>query len=225
MEDWKVKKIKAAITDLKKEEARQFAIAYAELPEEFHGYMQFLPQQTQVWFEQADKEVLDSLKKEHGWDRVSAWNGKTFFTVHMPYLGIDGYLAILAAQYDSYDIKTDVLYMPEVHKILLIAQIKVAQNGVHAKSVQGIVDVPYLTKKDPSDNKKKVVVRNEDGDGKAQFDNIEISTSQAIRKALHLLGDGRFPLYKTNYGDHAMIAKFRKFVKAEKDKEKDGAED
>jgi hypothetical protein len=194
MEQWEKDKIKEVITELQKEEARKFAIAYAELPEKYHGYLQTLPQKTKIWFKQIDEEFIKELQKEHGWDKVSQWDNKgkwaVYFTVVSPYLGIDGHLAIFtdrAKGHENASIITEVIEIGS--RLLAKAQVKIGR-----EEWQGTVEIP-------------------------EGETVDIPIATAIRKALTYTGDGRFPVHKTPYGDHPMVTKFREFVIEEKKKE------
>jgi len=201
MEDWKQNKIIEAIETIKKEEARQFAIVYASLDENTHGYLQELPQKQQVWFEEADKEFLAELKKRYGWDRVSAWNGKTFYETRLPYLGLDGMLQLFNSDYPEG--KINVEFMELGSKTVVVATVTAGE-----KKSMGVVDLEYKIGPD-----KKIV---KDENGKPVFANVEIPVSNAIRKALGYFKYGRFPTHKTEYGDHPLVIKFREFMLNEK---------
>jgi len=142
MEQWEKDKIKTAITDLKKEEVRKFAIAYAELPGNYHGYLQTLPQRVKVWFRQVDEEFIKELQGEHGWDKVSQWENKgkwgVYYTAIVPYLGIDGHVAIFmddAEPGEKVAIKTQVVQVGN----RLLAKAQVARGE---SEWQGTVEIP-----------------------------------------------------------------------------------
>lgn len=192
MEEWKIEKIKKAISELKKEEARKFAIAYGELPEKYHGYLQSLPQNVQIWWEAAPDETLKELQKEYGWAKISQFetqkgNGKfrMYYKVEAPYLGIDGHLAMFTDQHKDGSIRTEI---QQVGERLLVKARVFTENG----SFEGVSEIP------PKDKVDKHI-------------------ANAIRKALTYTGDGRFPIHKTEYGGHPMIVKFREFMQKEKE--------
>jgi len=197
MDQWEKDKMNEAIAGLIKEEARKFAVAYAELPEQYHGYLQTLPQRTKIWHRQIDETFLKELQKKYNWDKVSQWesNGKwaVYYTAVSPYLGIDGHLAILTdnakARGCVVSVKTQVTQLGD--RLIAKAQIMVGQD-----EFQGIVEV-------------------------SKGEKVDIPIATAIRKALTYTGDGRFPVHTTPYGDHPMITKFRDFITKEKEKEDD----
>lgn len=196
MQDWEVGKIKEAIDKLKKEEIREFMIVYSILEEKYHGYLQALPQRTQVWYQEVDSDALKELKNQYGWDKLYV-NKKTFFVAQRPYLGIDGCLAILHDAYDDVKIATDLVETK--HKLVIKATVTAGNLGASA-----YVDVPF----DVDYKTKKI---KEDPQGSPLYVNLEIPTSTAIRKAIVLMGIGRFPTEATDFGDHAMVKEFRKF--------------
>lgn len=200
MEEWEKKKITEAIEALKKEEARQFAVVYATLEEKNHGFLQALPQQTKIWYKEVDAEYLKELKNTHGWDKVSAWGGSTFYKISMPYLSLDGALEMFHK--DHPDGKISIEFTELKDKIIVMAVI----TGGDRRSI-GAVDLDYQYKD------KKLV---KDENGNPVFENVEIPVSNAIRKALGYFGYGRFPTHKTEYGDHPLVTKFREFVINEK---------
>ena len=61
MSDWKLTTIEKEITNLKKEEKRQFLIAYASLDPKYHGYIQAFPQKIVVLHSSIEDETLKKL--------------------------------------------------------------------------------------------------------------------------------------------------------------------
>lgn len=213
MQEWETKVIKGAIDDLKREEARKFAIAYAELPEQYHGYMQSLPQKVVVWGKEVDEELLKELRNTHGWNKISSWNKKTSYTTENPYLGVDGYLAMLHEIHKNSDVSIDLEFVTNIPNKLIVRSIVVVETDKTKKVYTGVSEVSQSTTYNKA---KKESVLKFDSEGKPIFDSVEIPASSAIRKALAYMGDGRFATHKTPYGDHPMVVKFREFILKEK---------
>lgn len=198
MENWEKEKIKEAITVLHKDEARKFAIAYAELNEKYHGYLQTLPQRTKVWYKRIDEEFIKELQKEFGWDKIAQWETKNkwavYFTAIVPYLGIDGHLIIFAdrakEKNETVSIKTKVIQIGTLSmRLLAIAQVTMGGNEWYGTAEIG------------------------------DEESVDLTIATAIRKALTYTGDGRFPVHTTPYGDHPLITKFREFIKEQNKKD------
>jgi hypothetical protein len=208
MEQWELNKIDDIIEGWQKEEARRFAIAYAHLDERYAGYIQGIPQKVKVWHKEASEEELKALQKKYGWNKVASFNKGIFFTIESPYLSLDGYLTILSDMKGDVTITTEVVSEQLLHKLWVKATIKFGSSYV-----EGLAEVPLETYYD-TNTKKEVVSL--DKEGNAIFGNIEIPTSNAIRKAIaYLVPTGRFPIYRSDYMDHPMIKKFREFTKNE----------
>jgi len=209
MEQWELNKIKDVIKGWQQEEARRFAIAYTHVEEKYAGYIQGIPQKIKVWHKEASDEELKTLQKEYGWNKVSSFNKGIFFTIESPYLSLDGYLTILSDMKQSVTIKVEVVSDPSLQKLWVKAILKSGENYV-----EGLAEVPPDTYYD-SNTKKEITLRDEKGN--LLFGNIEIPTSNAIRKAIaYLVPTGRFPIYRSEYKDHPMIKRFREFVERER---------
>ena len=195
MDEWKIKQINTSILEHQKEEIRKFSIAYASLDEKFHGYLQTLPQNIQIWWEKIDDTALKALQKTYGWEKVSQWASskgsstwKLYYKADSPYLGIDGHIAMFMDKYKDGSITTELIQAGN----RLIAKATVFTDK--GKWV-GMAEVP-------------------------EKDTIDITVATAIRKALTYTGDGRFPIHATSYGDHSMVVKFRKFYEENKEPKK-----
>ena len=165
-----------------------------------------------MWFKEADGEFLKELKKEYGWDKVSAWSNSTFFTISMPYLGIDGLIAMFSDKYPDESISIETSLIEASNKLMVKAIVK-AGDKVHS---EGLAEVPFMTKKEKNSVGKWVAEFVLDEQGNRIFDSVEIPTSNAIRKALAYTGLGRFPTYKTEFGDNKFVKEFREFCLKDK---------
>ncbi len=200
LEEFKKKGITDTIDELKKDEARKFAIAYESVGDDLRGYIQELPQNTKVYYESVDADTLKELKKIYGYNRVyvsKSGNG-TYYAGRLPYLGIDGYLQ-LCAEFDYSSINIEFKDLKD--KTVILAHVTLKKDNVE-RCATGVVEMA------------------ETDEGTGQPDDqhdIEKLVSMAVRKALALaVPTGRFPIHKTEYGDHPMVTKFREFCKNEK---------
>jgi len=195
MEDWKIAKIKEAVSGLQKEELRRFAVAYSELDEKYHGYLQTVQQTTKVWWEQADPDTMKALQKEFGWDKIGQWDNKGKWSVYyksiVPYLGIDGHIAIFADKHPDFSITTEVIQVG--NRLLAKASITTGKwtDGSSASTWEGTAEI-------------------KDGES------VDVPVATSIRKALTYTGDGRFPIHTTPYKDHDLVLKFKEFLEKQK---------
>lgn len=214
MEDGLFKWYKDKCNSLVKEELRKFTVAYGSLDACYHGYLSFLPQKVKINFNNFSDEDLKRLKKEFKGRLISQWKNKdkdsgVFFTVNIPYLGIDGCLAMfnddnMKSPYPVGDcpgkayIKVDTAEVKG--KLVMVAQVFSMSKGLRT----GYCEVEL-----------------EKG-SKDKFINLEIPASTAIRKALVLFGYGRFPTENTGFGSDPTILDFLAFKKQQKEKNKKG---
>jgi len=197
MTDWEKNKIKEVIKEGLITEQRQFMVAYGELAPKYAGFLQALPQKQKIWYKEIDSEFLKELQKEYGWKKVSAWNGSTYFTFELPYLGIDGHL-VMFKDNTGKDISSIVTDIIEISNKLLVKATIIC--GLHIRVAYYEVP-PLLDGKKPVFNTK----------GEPIYSNIEIPMAQAVKKALDFLGYGRFPTQKTRYGESTIVKEFREF--------------
>lgn len=184
---WEIDKIEERISALKKEEVRQFMIAYSELDEKYHGYLQMLPQSIKIWGTSVDKDELQTLQKKYGFDRIYQ-KDFPYYRIKIPYLGIDGYLAIFNDKYVN--VKTSITTEIFEIKDKLVARAMVKAGN---KLSIGTIEI----NKNPKTN---------------VYENIDVPIATAIRKALTYMGIGRFALHKTDHGDNATIIAFKNYL-------------
>lgn len=197
---WKVDKIKQVISDLQREETRQFTVVYGALPEKYWGYLSAYPQSTKVWFTDLSEDETKALKEEYGAGFFVLKDKNTkkaigyYYKASIPYLGVDGCLQMM------HDDNADV-------------------NGEGMKKV--ILNTEPVTINNIACIKATVVCSKGKSEAVVAIDksnNVEKAVSSALRRALTFLGYGRFPLDKTKYKDHPQIVKYREFLKNEADK-------
>jgi hypothetical protein len=216
MDSWKTKIIEEKIDELKKETLKQFMIAYASLPEKYQGYLTSIPQWVKIWHEKADDNYLKELREKYDWNSVGSWSNGIYYSIDICFFGIDGEIAMFNDKAGDQGTSIRLSIVDSLPRKLIIK----ARAKVGSHEVEGYAEVAPVTKK-IADNKTEPVL---DKDGNIVYDSIEKATSNAIRKALSLFGNSKFPIHKTSYGDNPIIGKFREFMRKEKDEATDATE-
>lgn len=183
--NWVIEKIKTELADEKK----NFAIAYAALDPQYHGYLMSIEKPVSLWGTNAPKDFYDELKRSYSvvqWVKGSEESGLRL-KKKMPYLGVSGYLAMAADDHDvskgeRFDITDEIL---EIGKRTFLRAVAISTK--YGKRT-GMVEI-----KEKSD--------------------LEKDWSNAVRKALSGFGYGRFPIYRTEYGEDPGIHEFIEFKK------------
>jgi len=190
MDKWEKDKINEIIIGLQKEQNRKFIAAYSSLPEKFWGYVFEYPQKIKVWQRAVDEDFLKELRSKFGYDKVYISNdSKLYYSSTIPYMGVDGCLAMLKHESQYFEIKLEFL---EIKDNLFVKANITSDNGCS----EGVSEI-Y-----------------KDRDGK--YEDTEIAVSNAIRKALTYFGYGRFPFESTEYKENPTISKFRKYTEENK---------
>ncbi|MCK9369412.1 hypothetical protein M0R04_05700 [Candidatus Dojkabacteria bacterium] len=199
--------------ELKAKEMSDFIIAYGELSEQFHGYLEGYPSNIKIFSGAVTKEAMNSIQKECPNTFTSNSNMGVWASIERPYLSLDGMLAIAnnehAKDNNKFDIKMEIEQVGGIYVIK--AKIDSTLHGVK----EGIAHVEI--KKTLSREEKKNIEQS--GNTGTENLDFEKAASTAVRKALNYMGYGRFPTRKTPYGEHRLIAEFRKFISDKKVKD------
>lgn len=195
MNDWEKSKIIENYKTMKAREKKEFMIAYASLDEKYHGYLEALPLNEELWYKSLDDKDLDTIKKELSDYRIyNSKKGRLMLgNITKPYLNIDGILAMASDEHKKADKKYDV-------SMRLI-------DSEEAKIIKVIVDSELYG------TRVGLAIVSKDYSGEMAY---EKAISTAIRKALNYLGYGRFPTASTPFGEDKMIQNFREFIKGKK---------
>lgn len=175
------------------EEKRNFMIAYGELKEEYHGYLEGYPNNVRIWSKSLEEGEFKELKKDC--PRVWQSTKGVFVKVVRPYMSLDGILAMANDDHDkenSYSVEHEV-----VHVVDAIWLIKAVVNSTK-----------YGTRTAFAKVDQDISTREDKGLEGLDFDK---ATSTATRKALNYLGYGRFPIKATDYGEDKTVKEFREF--------------
>jgi len=203
-DDWVKKVIAKACDDVVKNERKVFSIAYAEIPKDYHGYIQELRQSIKVFYKSIPEDMLKELKSE--FPVYTMGSGPVFCTAYIPYLGVDGcrkwFNDAHAAAKATSSIVHEVISTPSIRGTQVAIKVVIKSDiwGIR----EGLSDVVFL---DPDDSTQK-----------AKDCGFEPAASAAEKKAYNKFGIGVIGTHSTRYGDSALVEAFRKFV-GDKEKE------
>lgn len=203
-----------------KDEDRRFAIAYAELDEKYHGFMQEYPSNVRICKNDGDHALSqdDQKKLERDFPQLQFYGKAVWYKFRTPYLGVDGCIAILndtLRDEDQMSIDIETLQIPNCP----IAYTYWDESK--GKSVNGMYtgERTLIVAKVKVNNKVTTGIAEVEFDPKTQgFGSVEIASSSAVRKAIGYQGHGRFGIHQTSFGDDPLIVKFREFVIKEREK-------
>lgn len=191
MESGTLKVAKMKCEKIRKDEARQFSVAYSELKEEYHGFLQELPQKVSILNKEVSPEGLKELRDLYGYENVYAYKGKTFFVKLLPYLGIDGCIAQFQDTYKENITNIDTSLISVEGKLVAKAVVNIDRS-----TRTGLAEIPK--------------------DETGTFESVDLYAVAAVRKALSLFGIGRFGTDQTQYGGSLPVEQFLTFIKNQK---------
>lgn len=207
-----------------KEETRRFSIAYSQLDEKYHGYMQELTNNVRIcdnYKNPLSQDDENTLRKD--FPQLAFYGGAVWYQLRTPYLGIDGHLAILNDSVADSDIKVSMSV-----DLVTIGCCPIAwsywdkDKGTKGELISGVYSGDRVLVK------AKVIVGNKETEGIAEveydgktggFGSIEIAASSAVRKAIGYQGHGRFPIHRTDFGESKEVMAYRQYVISQRTKE------
>ena len=196
--------------ELAKDEIRRFSIAYKELPEQYHGYMQEFPSNVRIGQLAVSANDEKELKRTH--PQIACYSGAIWYKFRTPYLGVDGYLAILN---DSIDDNTDVNISFEISQVencgIAFSYYDKAKKETVTGCHEGKRTLVMATAK--VGNKTTTGIAEVEYDAATGgFGSIEIAASSAVRKALGYQGHGRFAIHRTDFGESKEVQEYRAYL-------------